>query len=217
MRKGVKEKYTNNKKNILFYTPHQFDDKIGGIVVQYYIANLLDKLGENVRIHRKSGVVENTIFNKFYDENFDMDNTVVIYSEIQEGNPLNAKYCIRWILAPLGLMSPSEIYKTWNKNDLVYYFNTENKIEDNPQKINDIYKFLCIIYINPNIKNYKKERIDKYCHTFRKKHAHQDFKESDYIHPENSFEILGTHTQEDYIELFNKYQYFLNHRFNDYS
>ena len=151
-----KENFNNKKKNILFYTIHPYTDKIGGIIVQYYIAALLDKLGENVRIHRKFGVVDNQIFNKFYDEDFDMENTVVIYSEGEPGNPLNAKYCVRWILAPLGINSDPEIYKTWNKNDLVYYFNTENKIEENEDKIDDIYKFLGYIYINPNIRNYNK-------------------------------------------------------------
>jgi len=203
-----KENFNNKKKNILFYTIHPYTDKIGGIIVQYYIAALLDKLGENVRIHRKFGVVDNQIFNKFYDEDFDMENTVVIYSEGEPGNPLNAKYCVRWILAPLGINSDPEIYKTWNKNDLVYYFNTENKIEENEDKIDDIYKFLGYIYINPNIRNYNKKRIDGYCHTFRKSHYHSEIVN---IHPEDSFEISRDASQEDYIEIFNKYKYFVSY------
>jgi len=195
-------------KNILFYTVYHYSDITGGIIVQYYMANLLDKLNMNVRIYEGFGVVENPLFNKFCDNNFERENTVVIYSEGVYGNPLNAKYCVRWILAPLGLNFNLDIYKSWNKNDLVYYFNTENKIEDNPDKINNIYKYLTLLYINPNIKNYKRERTNEYCHTFRKSKYHSEIIN---IHPENSFEILGHTSQEEYIELFNKYKYFISY------
>ena len=55
------------------------------------------------------------------------DNTIVIYPEVIEGNPLNAPHVIRWILAEVGINVNNNIINSWGKNDLVYYFNCENK------------------------------------------------------------------------------------------
>jgi hypothetical protein len=163
-------------------------------------------MGINVRIHAPEKI-QNCIFMKYYNDDFDLNETVVIYGETIPGNPLNAKYVVRWILAPIGICSSIETHKTWGKTDLVYYFNSEKKFEKNPEMIRNIYKTLTCIYINPLIKNYKDPSRSGYCHTFRKSHYHKNLR---YAHPPySSKEITREHKQIDYINIFNKRDIFI--------
>jgi len=109
-------------------------------------------------------------------------------------------------LGELGISSNKNIFKTWGKNDLVYYYNSELKFNNFPEKIGSIYKLLTTIYINPSIKKYNFDERNGYCYTLRKLHIHKNI---NYIHPSDSFEITRNHTQDDYIEIFNKYKYFI--------
>jgi hypothetical protein len=137
--------------------------------------------------------------------NSTLNNTVVIYSEGISGNPLRAKYVVRWMLSELGKNVPYDYVNTWGKNELVYYFNSEPKIVNNPS---DFFKFLTVIYINPNIKNNNLNQRSNYCYTYRKSYYHNNV---NIIHPTNSFEITRSHSQEDYIKIFNTYKYFVSY------
>jgi hypothetical protein len=192
-----------NLKNVIIHT-HPFAFNIGGIVVEYYLGYLLDKLGINVRMY-DDHKIKNNIFDKYYNNDFDINDCIVIYGETIRGNPLNAPHVVRWILAELGINVNKKIYETWGKNDLVYYFNSELKFNESPEKIGTIYKLLSTVYINPHIKNYNLNKRTKYCYTMRKSHIHNNI---NVIHSSNSFEITRGHTQNDYVKIFNKYKYF---------
>lgn len=192
-------------KNIIIYPHMNFNFKDGGITVQYYLASLLDKLGLKVRIYTSRFTNKNNIFNNFYNNDFNINNAIVIYCEGINGNPLNAPYVIRWMLSELGKNVPYDYVNSWNKNELVYYFNSEPKIINN---YDNFYKFLTVIFINPDIKNYNLDERFNYCHTFRKSFYHNNV---NIIHPTNSFEINRSHSQEDYIKLFNNYKYFVSY------
>jgi hypothetical protein len=196
--------------NILIYTINDFCFRCGGLVVQYQLCYVLESLGVNVKI-RAPNKIQNSIFNNYYNDDNDLDfeKTIVIYGETIEGNPMNAKYVIRWILAPLGFIVGPEIANTWGKNDLVYYFNTETKFSLQPEKIGSIYKLLNVIYINPYAKNINSNPRRGVCHTFRKSaEIHGKVK---YIHPIDSFEITREHTQMQCIALFNKFKTFVSY------
>jgi hypothetical protein len=194
--------------NILIYTINDFCFKCGGLVVQYELASVLASLGVNVRI-RAPNKIQNSIFNNYYNNDFDLQKTIVIYGETIKGNPINAKYVVRWILAPLGIIAGTEISKTWGKNDLVYYFNSEIKFSREPEKIGNIYKLLNVLYINPYAKNMNPTPRTGFCHTFRKSNEiHGKIK---YIHPRDSFEITRQHTQMQCITLFNKFKAFVSY------
>ena len=192
--------------NILIYITHEFDLNCGGLVVQYELASILASLGVNVRI-RAPTKIQNSIFNNYYNNDLDLDKTIVIYGETIQGNPMNAKYVVRWILAPIGVCSLPEIYNTWGKKDLVYYFNSETKFTTSPENIGTIYKLLSTIYLNPCIKQTNFNKREGFCHTIRKAHMHE--KKLSIIHPINSFEIKREHRQDDYINFFNQYEYFI--------
>ena len=192
--------------NILVYTISPFDFKCGGLVVQYELCSVLDTLRVNIRISAPEKI-NNSIFCKYYNNDFDLNNTIVIYGETIEGNPLNAPYVARWILAPLGLVAPYDNYKTWNKTDLVYYFNSEEKITNNPDKLGNLYKILNVIYVNPAADNYYLGPRKGTCFTIRKGYG-KNFKA---VHPPGSFEIDYNHTQLECIKIFNNHKYFISY------
>ena len=110
----------------------KFDFKDGGTVVQYLLAKTLEEYGQNVKIYTTGIKINNSIFNKFYDNDFPIDdNCVVIYCEGTIGNPLNAKNVVRWMLSKLGQNVPFSNLDSWDKNELVYYFCSEEKIANN--------------------------------------------------------------------------------------
>jgi hypothetical protein len=196
-------------KNIIIYTHMQnFSFVNGGTVVEYYLAQLLDKLGQNVRIYPSSGIkTDNSIFSKFYNNDFPIDdNTVVIYCEGTQGNPLNAKNVVRWLLSEIGKNVPYDWLNGWGKNELVYFFNYDKIFSNNEAMIGTKYKLLTSIYINPLIKNYNDPLRKGYCHTYRKCHYHKSLQ---YAHPPKSFEIKKEHKLIDCINIFNKREIFI--------
>jgi hypothetical protein len=156
--------------------------------------------------------IQNHIFNNVFTYNIlntdltayhNIENTLVIYGETVEGNPLGAKYIVRWILAPLGMIADSNIYLTWNKTDLVYMFNDDLKMKD---KSDNIIKMLSAIHVNPNLQNMGLARSGC-CHTFKKSHMHSSL---NFIHPDDSYFIYGE-SQDELIQIFNRCEMFISY------
>ena len=196
-------------KKIVIFMEINFDFRCGGLVVQYELAKHLNILMNDVTIISPTNI-QNNIYNNFSLTKTlsDVDTTIVIYGETIKGNPLNAKHIIRWILAPIGICSLIDNYKTWNPNDLVYYFNSEDKFIKEPEKVGKEYKLLNILFINPNAINFNLQSRCGTCHTFRKSHYHKNLL---LIPPKGSFEITRSHTQKECIKIFNKYRYFISY------
>jgi hypothetical protein len=193
------------QRNIVIYPHLRYNNNDGGTTVHYYLADILDSFGRNVKIcnvHDNNTI--NNIFNKFININeIDVNNDIIIYCEGINGNPLNARYVVRWMLSKLGTNVPSHYYNTWNKNELVYFFNSENELIDK----NVPFKQLTLFFINPAIKNLNGKRSGT-CFTKRKSHIHPNATK---LHSDNSFEITRGHTQDDYINIFNKYESFVSY------
>ena len=200
-------------KNIIIYTHMpKFDFKDGGTVVQFLLAKTLEEMGQNVRIYPGGKIVmANSIFSKFYNNEFPIDrNCVVIYCEGTVGNPLNAPLVVRWMLSKLGQNVPFTHLNTWGKNELVYYFNSEEKIANNPDKNGHIYKLLNVIYINPHAVNLNIPSRMGTCFTIRKaKNIHGKIPQ--FVHPSGSTEISTGHTQMECINIFNNHKYFISY------
>jgi len=209
--------YYKSMKNILVYThmPYfQYND--GGTVVQYYVSKILEEdYGLNVRIYSWSNIkLKNSIFNKFYENDFPIDdNCIVVYCEGTTGNPLNAKYCVRWMLSKLGQNVPSDYLFTWGKNELVYYFNSEEKIKNNPDKIGNIYKMMNLLYVSPYIRNNNKDKRSGSCYTIRKGHSIHKNPIIQLIRPPppNSVELDKLAYMLDYVNIFNTFEYFYSY------
>jgi hypothetical protein len=193
-------------KDVIIYLHQSFNLKDGGATVQYYLANILDRLGVRVRCNVTGMNDErNIIFNNKYTDDFNVDESIVIYCEGVHGNPLQAKNVVRWMLSPLGTNVPYNMIDQWNKNELVYYFNPEKRFEKS--LIGITYKMLTCPYINPNIINYNRTVRSGSCFHYRKTHFYKNGQTTK-LHNEPAFEIYFGHTSEDHIHIFNNYKYF---------
>ena len=191
------------QQKIIIYTPG-FEYNTGGIVCLHYLGQFLSKYGYDVFMCAEANVL-NPLLNKFYNGKQVDEDTIVIYPEIYEGNILNANRIIRWILGPIRV-EKMEIVKTWNKNDLVYYFNEEPRMKNNLEKKRVVYKMLSILFLNPLTKNTNGGVREDYCFTLRKTHY---YKSITHIHPTDAFEITHYHDQIKCIDIFNNYKYFV--------
>ena len=194
--------FNNSKKDIIIYLHLPFISNNGGVIVQYNFAKLLDTLGERVRIcniHDNNKI--NNIFNNFYDNDLDLNNSVIIYCEGVLGNPLKGKYIIRWILSELGTNVSYENIYSWNRTDNIYYFNNQSNFNNNE-------KLLSFFYINNTLININKYRSG-YCYTLRKSNIyHRDLKlNNKFIN--THFEITRDTLSTEYNIIFNKYKYFI--------
>jgi hypothetical protein len=186
-------------KNIVIYPHTVIKENDGGAVVQYYLASILDNLGVNVKI---CNVYDNNAKNNFYNNfittaeinNMNMENIIVIYCEGIVGNPLNAKYVVRWMLSKLGQNVPYNRYLSWGNNELIYFFNSEIDIIN---QLLDV-KYLTVIYVNPKMQNLNQTRNGG-CFTFRKKVGNCNHTKM--LHSTNDFE-LTYHLLQDDIQIF---------------
>jgi hypothetical protein len=199
-----------NHKNIIIYPHTKYSQGDGGINVLYYLAKQLSLSGKNVRIYPNYGIIDNPHYNKYYNNDFDLTNSIVVYCEGTLGNPLCSKYVIRWMLSELGKNVPYNSLYTWDSQELVYYFNTENRIESKPELKGKIYKILPLIIVPSLFKNNGNNRIsNSFCYTIRKgNHMRQKIS---FVHPPNSFEITRHHTHSDLYDIFNKYAFFVSY------
>jgi hypothetical protein len=194
-------------KNIVIYLHTVIKENDGGAVVQYYLASILDNLGLNVKI---CNVYDNNAKNNFYNNfittaeinNMNMENIIVIYCEGIVGNPLNAKYVVRWMLSKLGQNVPYKTYLSWGNNELIYFFNSEIDIIN---QLLDV-KYLTVMYVNPKMQNLNQTRNGG-CFTFRKKVGNH----IKMLHSTNDFEIKHHLLQDDYVNIFNTYEYFISY------
>ena len=208
-------------KNFVIGLHCAFEIGGGGCVVQCHLANLLKRRGFNVRVlttwtNPPELIPPNFIFihgNRANPTDIDVTShdTIVIYCEGVEGNPFGAKNVVRWMLSELGKNVPHSLMNSWNKNEVVYYFNGEPKHIREPEKMGNIYKLFSLLYFNPNVKQYNYEPRNKECHTLRKaggyhkgvyhKHLHQ-------IHSNNSTHIEFDNNHNTTISIFNEYECF---------
>jgi hypothetical protein len=198
-----------NFNNIIIYPHavyHNEDD--GGLNVLYYLGKLLDEKGKNVRIYPTYGYFQNNIYNKYFVNDFDPTKAVVVYCEGTSGNPLNSNYVIRWMLSELGKNVNIDRVLSFGKKELVYYFLYELKMNKNPELEGNVYKCLSLIYLNPIFRNIGLPRDKGWCFTNRKSFYHKTIQR---IHPENSLEIFRHTSCNQYLEIFNQYEYFVSY------
>ena len=198
---------------VLIYVYDEFKLNDENIINQYNLGNILDHYGIKIRIYSCKKNVHNKIFNNHYSGDFNLDKTVVIYCEGIVGNPLNAKYVIRWILNESGKNVLPNRYLTWAKTDLVYYFNWEKKFETERMKLNVIYKDLPLLYVDSKLLFGKQNKLsserNNYCFMIRKANIYH--KQIKNIHPQNSFEITDEVNFSEAIEIFLKHKYFVSY------
>lgn len=127
----------------IFYTPH-YDDNSGGLIAIYKLAHMLNENGQTAkiwhwtRLHKNEvRMINGKVTKQFYlpskvsridvdcpypiieaTEN-DIQDSIVVYPEIIEGNPLGANYVVRWLLNKPGAITGSTSY---GFGDLIIYY-----------------------------------------------------------------------------------------------
>jgi hypothetical protein len=109
---------------------------------------------------------------------------------------LNATKIIRWILGELGMNCSSDIYKSWNKTDLVYHWEPIN----NPN-----YKILNCPYINNIFENKNYKDRNNTCYSIRK--GYRIHKNIIFNHNSDSI-CIDRMNLKQIVECFNKCKYF---------
>jgi hypothetical protein len=200
-------RFTNN--NIIIYPHEKYLEDDGGLNVMYTLAKYLKENGKNVKVYPTYGYIKTPIYNEYFVDDFDAENAIVVYCEGTRGNPLNAQYVVRWMLSELGKNVNIDRKETFGKNELVYYFNKELRMENKPEYMGIIIKQLTILYLNPIFRDLQKPRNGKWCYTNRKiDFYHNEFTK---YHPEDSFEIMRYRTHEENMLTFNEYTYFISY------
>ena len=192
-----KKHLINNKIKIIIYT-RPLDISCGGIVVLHNLAKQINNLG-NSKYYAKIFTYNNIKYDNIFCTNFANlneinDNTVVIYPEVLSNNPLESKTVIRWILLELGIEMPIDHYKNWDKNDIIYHWET---------KINT--KQLCVPFYNTIFTNVNPNKRNSTCYLIKK--GRLMHKKINFYHNKKSINIDNLNLEE-ISRIFNESQFF---------
>ena len=192
---------------IIIATP-PYNESTGGIVVLHKLCHILNELGYNsslIPTEKLAGglyqIHMNPRYNTKLTTEINPEKDIIIYPEIQDGNPWGAKNVVRWILNSYHIPNEQNYMATWEDSDYwVYYddmwydgFREKNMLYIRETKL-DIFK------------NYNLNRDIEACFTYRKKHH---LKESlTKIHPEGAIEISHSIPDKELVEIFNRSKIF---------
>jgi hypothetical protein len=110
---------------IIVYSPWGYNESSGGIIALHKLSDNLVGLVDEAIIYTDPQGVNSKYRAKFMDnkatipKEWDKD-TVVVYPEIIDGNPLGLKYVVRWLLNTPGVVAGDE--NTYLKTELVYNY-----------------------------------------------------------------------------------------------
>lgn len=209
---------------IIIYA-YRFDENSGGKIVLHQLCHLLNEMGiearlwENYRlIFDKKNIIKSlfgflkyfrkTIHRRFtVNKNWntpiatkeDIKDAIVIYPEIVEGNPLNAKYVVRWLLHKPGFHNGKVEY---NKDDLIVGYGKNFSTEE--YEITDE-NLLTITYVMTDI--YKQTNFDKRtgsCYMVRKG------TNKEFVHDKDAICVDG-YSHEELAKVFNKVDTFISY------
>jgi hypothetical protein len=209
----------------VIYT-HRYDVNSGGLIVLHFLCHMINTLGYEAYlwpayrpIFKKNKPFKSIIkVIKYYrkelhrpftvNKNWNtpilknkkaLEDSIVIYSEIVEGNPLQSNNIVRWLLHKPGFHSGKV---NFNKNDLIFGYGEKFSTARYPiTKSNTLY----LTYLLTDI--YKQTNFSKRegtCHMIRKG------KNKKNIHDINSLLVDGM-THEELNKIFNEKKYFISY------
>lgn len=182
----------------------------GGVVVQLNLAKALQNKGIPTRLVSPHGNEPNRIYNNFGTITDIDENTIVIYCEGVDGNPLQGRNVVRWILYG----APNKITSNFSDSDIICYFLPFCKLNVSKNRLTNV-------YLNENAYNKGYPRIRESCFTIKKGFYYTkninntrlfgQFRRKSLIRSMNlntSLYIDNLKTQEEYIEIFNTTKFF---------
>lgn len=198
--------YNEDTIKIVIYTP-SIEEKCGGVMVLHNLAKIINELNyPNIKCflyYYNHTQQDNEFCNDFFNPNLIDDKTIVIYPETIHGNPLKAKYVIRWILLDLGFEVPKNHYINWSKNDIVYHWEPTT-LKNSKQLVN--------IWINKEIKKYNNNKRTKNCYAMKKikniRNTLHSHKRLTLLHDPDNDICIDNLPIKDVVKIFNESQIF---------
>jgi hypothetical protein len=194
-----------------------YNPAIGGALVLHKLSHVLNVLGYDSYLTttiKLNGQLEYFTLNEKYNTKLATDlnpqDDIVIYPEIESGNPLGCNNVVRYLLNNYHLPSEgSNVMSTWGEND--YWLYSHEHFYDGIKDRN----FLHIIESKLDIyKDYGLSRDIEACFTYRKRSS--EIQNLDIIHPSNSIEIPYNVQDQELINIFNSCKRFYSYDYETY-
>jgi hypothetical protein len=209
------------KQKFIIYT-FSFNIVSGGVIVLHQLCDLLNQQGHDAKLWiykkpifdkkrpflslakifkyktRKRFKTHHS-FNTPIAKASDLENAIVIYPEIIDGNPLNAKHVVRWLLHKPGFHSGRINY---GNDELIFGYGKECS---GSGIIIDDSNLLVLRYIMSDV--YKQKNFEKRsgsCYMVRKGI------DKPFVHDEDAI-CVDTYTHEELSEIFNKVERFISY------
>lgn len=213
-------------KNYIIFTC-SYDDNNGGVVVLHQLCDLLNKCGEKAfiwnchkpifstkhifktilkymkyfRKNLKYGFKTNPLLDTPVATKHDLMNSIVIYAEVVDGNPLNAKHVIRWLLHKPGFNSAGRI--NYGNDELFFFY---LKAYDDARFNKDGDNLLHIENTRSNIYKPLNNSIRKgTCYILRKG------KNREIVHDTKNSILIDGKSHEEIAEIFNSVEYCISY------
>lgn len=180
-----------------------YNESIGGAIVLHKLCHILNNLGYDSYLTstmKLNGQIEyfhtNNNYNTKIATDIDIDRDIIVYPEIEPGNPYGCKNVVRFILNKWHLPEYDNNIITWGDNDFWIYFH--ELFYDGIKEPN----FLHILDSKLDIfKDNNWDRNVEACFTYRKKSNERDM--LPILHPSNSIEIPYNVSDENLVKMFN--------------
>lgn len=193
-----------------------YNPSIGGGIVLHKLCHVLNVIGYDAYLFptlKLNGTLDwfylNDSYNTKVADSIDPKKDIIIYPEIEFGNPFGGENVVRYILNNFHLSKEGATAPTWDEND--YWLYSHEHFYDGLKERN----FLHIIEPKLDIyKDYNLKRKTDACFTYRKKSHEKDTLPK--LHPDNALEI-GYNTQDkELIEIFNSCKRFYSYDYETY-
>lgn len=188
-----------------------YNPSIGGGIVLHKLCHMLNTIGYDAYLFptlKLNGTLDwfylNDSYNTKVADSIDPKNDIIIYPEIEFGNPFGGENVVRYILNTYHLSKEGATAPTWGNNDYWLYFHRlfYDKIKDP--------NFLHIIDTKLDIyKDYNLERKIEACFTYRKRSHEKDTLPQ--IHPYDAIEIKYNLPDHELVKIFNSCKRFYSY------
>lgn len=188
-----------------------YNPAIGGATVLHKLCHILNEIGYDAALTttlKLNGPTDYFVLNPEYNTRIateiSLEEDIIIYPEIESGNPYQCKNVVRYLLNKYHLPEYGNTMATWGESDYWLYFH--NLFYDSIKAPN----FLHILDTKAELfLDHNQERTIEACHTFRKKS--EDLENLNIIHPKESIEIGYNVQDEDLIGIFNSCKRFYSY------
>lgn len=198
-----------NRNRIIIVAP-SYSSQIGGSIVLHKLCHILNELKYDAYLTTTQKLNGNTnyftlnpTFNTKIGTEIDIQRDLIIYPEIERGNPFQAKHVVRYILSKSHLVEVNggSHSTTWGDNDFWLYFHSLFYDDIKEKNILHLIHSKVDDYVNLGM-----DRDIEACFTYRKNPSPTTL-----YHPQNSIEIHYNTPDKELIKIFNECKRFYSY------